>query len=144
LCARSGFQGGFFLTLEQAWPVATYLLFVLLIAGGMIGISHLLGQRHKERATGEVYESGVLPVGGSKLKFTAHFYLIAMMFVIFDLEAVFLFAWAVSARELGWIGYLEVLTFVLFLLAAFAYLFRMGAFDVIPKSPIPARKDGGS
>jgi NADH-quinone oxidoreductase subunit A len=124
------------LTFDQAWPIAVYIALVLVIIAGMLGLSFLLGQRHKEKATNEPYESGILSAGGARLRFTAHFYLIAMMFVIFDLEAVYIYAWAVAARELGWIGYIELLVFVAFLMAAFGYLWRMGAFDVFHR-PIP-------
>ena len=63
------------------------------------------------------------------MRFSAKFYLVAMFFVIFDLEAVFLFAWAVAVRETGWAGYVEVLLFITVLLATLAYLWRVGALD---------------
>jgi len=111
------------------WPLAVYGLLVLVLGGGMIGLSALLGQRHRERATGEPYESGILSTGSARVRLSVSFYLVAMFFVIFDLEAVYLFAWAVAARELGWAGYAEVLVFVAILVAALAYLWRRGALD---------------
>ena len=71
----------------------------------MVGASFVLGQRHNDRATGKPYESGIVSEGSARLRMTSQFYLMAMLFVIFDLEAVFIFAWAVAVRELGWAGY---------------------------------------
>jgi len=95
----------------------------------MLGLSYLLGERHKGRARGEPYESGIAPTGSARLRFDVKFYRVATFFVIFDLEAVFLFAWALSVRELGWLGYVEVLVFVGILLVALVYLWRIGALD---------------
>ena len=94
---------------------------------------NFLGERHQDRATGEPYESGIVSTGSARVRFSAHFYLVAMFFVIFDLEAVFLFAWAVAVPELGWVGYAEVLVFVGVLIAAWGYLWRIGALDWGPK-----------
>ncbi|MGH7844407.1 MAG: NADH-quinone oxidoreductase subunit A [Candidatus Binatia bacterium] len=95
----------------------------------MIGLSYVLGQRHQEGATGQPYESGIVSTGTARVRLSAKFYLIAMFFVIFDLETVFIFAWAVSARETGWAGYVEILVFIVVLLAALVYLWRVGALD---------------
>lgn len=111
------------------WPLAVYFAAVLVVVAGMLGLSYVLGERHKERATGEPYESGIVSTGSARLRLSAKFYLVAMLFVIFDLEAVFIFAWAVALRELGWIGYAEVIVFIGILLAALIYLWRVGALD---------------
>ncbi len=67
--------------------------------------------------------------GSARVRFSAKFYLVAMFFVIFDLEAVFLFAWAVAVRETGWTGYAEVLLFIRYCLRRLLYLWRVGALD---------------
>jgi len=95
----------------------------------MLGLSYLLGQHHNERATGSPYESGILSEGSARVRFSAKFYLVAMFFVIFDLEAVFIFAWAVAVKETGWIGYAEVFVFIAVLLVTLGYLWRVGALD---------------
>src|SRR5262245_59580896 len=95
----------------------------------MLCLSYLLGQRHHERATSEPYESGIVSTGSARLRFSAKFYLIAMLFVIFDLEAVFIFAWAIAFSELGWGGYLGALIFIGVLFAALIYEWRIGALD---------------
>ncbi len=115
------------------WPLGLYCAAVLVVVGGQIGLSYFLGERHQDRATCEPYESGIVSTGSARVRFSAHFYLVAMFFVIFDLEAVFLFAWAVAVPELGWVGYLEVLVFVTVLIAAWGYLWRIGALDWGPK-----------
>ncbi|HTP58979.1 MAG TPA: NADH-quinone oxidoreductase subunit A, partial [Spirochaetia bacterium] len=74
------------------------------------------------------YESGVPPTGSARLRFSADFYLVSMFFVIFDISAVFLFAWAVAVRDLGWAGYAAILVFMVETVAGLAYLWRMGAF----------------
>jgi len=109
------------------WPLVAYFGGVLLVVTSMLGISYVLGQRHQERATGEPYEGGMLPTGSARLRVAAPFYLIAMFFLLFDVEAVYLFAWAVAAREAGWPGYFEALIFVGVLAGALIYLWRMGA-----------------
>lgn len=100
------------------WPLAVYLAAVVFVVAGMIVTSWFLGQRHKERATGMPYESGIVPTGSARMRFANEFHLIAMFFVVIDIEAVFIFAWAVAARELGWAGYVEVFIFVAILVAS--------------------------
>lgn len=114
------------------WPLAVYIVAVILLIAAVMAISALLGQRHRGRATGEPFESGILPTGTARIHFSAKFYLIAMFFVVFDLEAVFVFAWALAAPELGWAGYITILVFIAVLIAALIYLWRLGALDWAP------------
>lgn len=116
------------------WPLALYFLLILLVVGLMLGLSYVLGERRREQKTGEPYESGILSTGTGRVRLTARFYLIAMFFVIFDLEVVFLIAWALAAREVGWTGYIEVVVFSVILLAALFYLYRVGALEWGPKT----------
>ena len=111
------------------WPLAVYAAIVGMLVVAMLGLSYVLGQRHQDRATGSPYESGILSQGSARVRYPVQFYLIAMFFVIFDLEAVFIFAWAIAVRETGWRGYAEVLLFIIVLLATLAYLWRVGALD---------------
>jgi NADH-quinone oxidoreductase subunit A len=92
-------------------------------------VSAVLGQRHREGATDETYEAGIVSTGSAQVRFDAKFYLMAMFFVIFDLEAVFIFAYAVAFRASGWIGYIEIFVFIGILMAALIYLWRLGALD---------------
>jgi NADH-quinone oxidoreductase subunit A len=111
------------------WTFGVYFALVLLIVSGMLIVSYLLGQRHSAPATGEPYESGIVAEGSAHVRLSAKFYLVAMLFVIFDLESVFLFAWAVAARALGWPAFWEAVTFIGVLVAALIYLWKVGALD---------------
>lgn len=111
------------------WPLGVYLVIVVMLVVAMLGLSFVLGQRHHNRATGSPYESGILSQGSARVRLSAKFYLVAMFFVIFDLEAVFIFAWAIAVRETGWTGYAEAMGFIAVLLATLVYLWRVGALD---------------
>jgi NADH-quinone oxidoreductase subunit A len=113
----------------ELWPLGVYFILVILLVGAMLFISYLLGQRHQDRATGSPYEAGILSEGSARVRLSAKFYLVAVFFVIFDLESVFIVAWAVAGRELGWAGYWEMFIFVMILIAALVYLWRLGALD---------------
>jgi NADH-quinone oxidoreductase subunit A len=99
------------------------------LVAAVVALSYVIGERHKAHGTDEPFESGIVTVGLARLRLSARFYLIAVFFVIFDMEAVFLFAWAVAFRELGWAGYIEATIFISILVAALAYLWRLGALD---------------
>lgn len=111
------------------WPLAVYFAAVLFIVVVMVGLSYVLGQRHTEPATGSQYESGIVSQGSAQARLSVKFFLVAAFFVVFDLETVFLFLWAVAGRELGWSGYIETLIFAGVLVAALIYLWRTGALD---------------
>ncbi len=115
------------------WPLVLYFAAIIALVAAMLGSSYVLGTRHTDRAKFEPFESGIVSVGSARLRFPAKFYLVAMLFVIFDLEAVFIFAWAIAFRTVGWPGYVEVLVFVAILGAALAYLWRGGALDWGPQ-----------
>jgi NADH-quinone oxidoreductase subunit A len=111
------------------WPLAVYFGGVLALVAAMLLLSWVLGERHRERATGAPYEGGILSAGSARVRFPAQFYLLAMFFVVFDLEAVFILAWAVGGRELGWSGYTTMVVFASVLMASLAYLSGVGALD---------------
>jgi NADH-quinone oxidoreductase subunit A len=117
--------------------LSSLVLYIALVIGlcvVMLGLSWVLGERTPyTRATLDPYESGIVHVGSARYRFSAKYYLMAMFFVIFDLEAVFVYAWAVSARESGWPGYVEMLVFLGILVAALAYLWRLGALEWAPR-----------
>ncbi len=115
-------------------PLIVYSALVVLVTATMLA-SYVLGQRHRDPGTGTPYESGIVSEGSARVRFSARFYLVAMFFVVFDVEAVFLFAWAVAAREAGWAGYWEVVIFIGVLMAALIYLWRVGALDWATERP---------
>jgi len=116
------------------WRLAGYALLVFVVAGGMLLLSWLLGQRRLDHSDQQPYESGMPLTGSARLRLSADFYLLAVFFVVFDLEAAFIFVWAVAVRELGWAGYLEVCVFIAVLVVALIYLWRVGALDWGPRA----------
>ena len=111
------------------WPLVAYFAFVVVLVGAILVISYLLGPHHSEPATGEPYEGGIVSEGSARARFSSGYYLVAMFFVIFDLESVFIFAWAVTARELGWTGYWAIVLFAGMIVAPLIYLWKVGALD---------------
>ena len=131
--------------LHTFWPFALFSVLVFLLVALMLALSAVLGQKHRERSTGEPYESGIVSTGSARMRFDAKFYLMAMFFVIFDLEAVFIFAWAVAVPELGWSGYGEIIIFIAILLVALIYLWRVGALEWgTEKHAVHRRRRGAS
>jgi NADH-quinone oxidoreductase subunit A len=134
-------------TQAPLWPLIVYFAAIVVTAAGMIAFSWVLGQRHHERATGKPYEAGVPITGSARLRFSADFYLVAMFFVIFDLESIFVLAWAVAVRELEWAGFAAVAWFIAILAASLAYLWKTGALDWFavrrPAAPASASSSPG-
>lgn len=114
------------------WPLLVYGAIVLSLVGLILGLSYVLGQHHNERATGEPYEGGILSAGTARMRFSSQFYLVAMLFVIFDVETIFILSWAIAFRELGWYGYMGVLVFIGLLAIVLVYEWRNGALDFGP------------
>ncbi|MCF5719293.1 NADH-quinone oxidoreductase subunit A [Aeromonas veronii] len=119
----------------QHWAFAIYVIGAITIGLVMIGLAALLGGRAYGRTKNKPFESGVDSVGSARLRFSAKFYLVAMFFVIFDVEALYLFAWSVSVRESGWVGFIEATIFIGLLLIGLIYLWRIGALDWSPRKP---------
>lgn len=113
------------------WPFVLYSALVIALVAFIIGLSAVLGQsqRHRKGAAAQIYESGLVSTGSAHVRFAVKFYLIAMFFVIFDLEAAFIYLYAVTFQDLGWTGYIEINIFIGILLAALVYLWRNGALD---------------
>jgi NADH-quinone oxidoreductase subunit A len=126
------------LTLQEIkfWPFLIYALCVFFVVGVMLGLSYILGERHREKLTDEPFESGIPPTGNARLRFSSHFYLIAIFFVIFDLDAVFIMVWAISFRELGIAGYIGIVVFIGILLAVLVYEIGIKALDFGPKGKL--------
>lgn len=116
----------------NATQLTNLTVYCIVVAGLVCLImitSHFLGQRRRNKSTVEPFESGVVSVGDAHLRFSAPFFLVAIFFVIFDLEAVFLFIWVISFYESGIAGFIEASIFIFILLAGLAYLWKLGALD---------------
>lgn len=117
------------------WALGVYFLVLIFVIAVILLVSWLLGPSHREPATGSPYEGGILSEGSARVRLSARFYLVAMFFVVFDLEAAFIYSWAVAANELGWAGYWEVVVFIGVLVVTLAYLWKQGALDWNPQRP---------
>lgn len=117
---------------DVLWPALIYGLIVLTLVGAILALSYPLGGRHRERATGEPYEGGILSTGSANVRFSSQFYLIAMLFVIFDVETIFIVSWAIAFEELGWYGFVGVVVFIILLVVVLLYEWRNGALDFGP------------
>lgn len=118
--------------LNIIWPFIVYAAAVVLLVAVMIAVSYFIGERHAEKAKDLPYEAGIKPTGSARMHFPIHFYMIALFFVVFDLEAVFIFTWAISFNETGWRGYFILLVFIAELLILLIYLWKVGALDFGP------------
>jgi NADH-quinone oxidoreductase subunit A len=125
------------------WPLAIFFILTVILVAAILGLSFLLGERHWERTTGEPYESGILPTGSARRRIPVKYYLVAAAFVLFDLEAVYIFAWAAAFRDLGWAGYCQIVIFIAILLAALVYFWRIGALNWGPRTGNPEQQKGG-
>lgn len=114
---------------ESYLPVLIHGALVLLLGGVMLALSSLIGRRAPSRVKAMPYESGVVPVGDTRQPFNVKFYLVAMLFILFDVEAVFLYPWAVIYRELKLFGFFEMLLYMFIILAGFFYIWKRGALD---------------
>jgi NADH-quinone oxidoreductase subunit A len=114
-------------------PLLSLLLYATIVAfllAAILFLSHILGQHHHDRATNKPYEGGIEQTGSARLRFSAQFYLVAMLFVIFDVEAVFIILWALGFYELGWYGYIGVAIFIGQLVVVLVYEWGIGALDI--------------
>ncbi len=109
--------------------IAIYMFAAMAVVAAILILSHILGQRRNARATSEPYESGMLTTGSARMHTLANYFPVAMFFVVFDLEVVFLIAWALVAKQLGWRGYIGMAIFVGLLLLVLMYLVRQGALE---------------
>lgn len=114
------------------WAFGVFVVIAFGLCAFMLTGGWLLGGRAKARYKDTPFESGIAPVGSTQLRLSAKFYLVAMFFVIFDVEALFLYAWSTSVRESGWIGFAEASIFIFILLAGLVYLVRTGALNWAP------------
>ena len=116
---------------DTYFPVLLQAVVVMALAAGLLGVSFLLGKRVRNRIKDTPYESGITPTGNARERFSVKFYLVGMLFILFDIEAIFLYPWAVVFREPGMAkpAFLEMLIFVVLILTGFFYIWKKGALD---------------
>lgn len=118
---------------ELYFPVLVQALLAMGLAAGLLSVSYILGKKVRNRVKDMPYESGIVPTGDARQRFSVKFYLVGMLFILFDIEAIFLYPWVVVYRELNhqyrFFGFLEMLVFVILILSGFFYIWKKGALD---------------
>ena len=120
---------------EIYFPVLVQFIIAVALAAGLIGASTFLGKRARSPLKDTPYESGMAPVGSAHERFSVKFFLVGMIFILFDIEAVFLYPWVVVYRELKMFGFFEMLIFVILILSGFFYIWKKGALDWADTGP---------
>ena len=115
--------------LQDYFPILVYLIIVIAVALAILGLSAWVGIRRPSREKLSPYECGITPVGNARERFSVSFYLVGMLFILFDVEAVFLYPWAVVYKDLRWSGFLEMFLYIVILLAGYLYIWKKGALD---------------
>jgi NADH-quinone oxidoreductase subunit A len=120
---------------EHYLPILIHAGLALIVGGAMLALSSFLGRHKPSKEKAMPYESGVTPVGDTRHPMNVKFYLVAMLFILFDVEAVFLYPWVVVFRDLShkpyprMFGYFEMVLYMAFILAGFFYIWKRGALD---------------
>ena len=112
---------------ETFFPILFLIVFAGFIAAVLVALSIFLGRRTKMGRKGDPYECGIPPTGTTKEPVPVKFYMVAILFILFDIEVVFLYPWAVISRQLGVFGFIEMLVFVVILLVGYFYILGRGA-----------------
>jgi len=106
-----------------------YAFLVLTLTGALLFLCSWLGEKRGTPEKRRAYECGMIPTGSARFRYPVPFYLVAIFFLIFDVEAAFLFAWAVAFEELGWTGWLQIVFFITILLLGLFYVWGKGGLD---------------
>jgi NADH-quinone oxidoreductase subunit A len=112
---------------ETFYPILFLVFFAVFLAVMLVLMSALIGRRTRMGKKGIPYECGLEPVGSTKDPIPVKFYMVAILFILFDIEVIFLYPWAVISRSLGWFGFVEMLVFVLIILVGYFYILGKGA-----------------
>ena len=120
---------------ETYFPVLVQIAIAVVVAGALVALSYLIGKRVKDRVKDTPYECGIAPTGSARERFSVKFYLVGIVFILFDIEAVFLYPWAVVYRELKMFAFVEMFLFVVLILVGFFYVWRKGALDWSGEAP---------
>lgn len=114
--------------------LAIFVFMVLALIGGLLFLASWLGEKKQSPEKVRPYECGVVPTGPARFRYPVPFYVVAIFFLIFDVEAAFIFAWAVAFHELGWMGWLEIFFFIFVLIFGLFYIWRKGGLEWGPTS----------
>ncbi len=115
--------------LQAYFPLAVALALAGIVAVALVALAAVLGPRRPSPVKLSPFECGSDPIGSARERFGVKFYMIALLFIVFDLEAVFVYPWAVLLKDLGWAGYVEMAIFAFTLVVGLAYVWKKGALD---------------
>ena len=128
---------------DTYFPVLVQMAIAIVVAAALVAISFLLGQRVRNRVKDSPYESGIAPTGSARERFSVKFYLVAMLFILFDIEAIFLYPWAVVYKQLKMFAFVEMLAFVVLIMAGFFFVWKKGVLDwAQPERDTPLKTEG--
>jgi NADH-quinone oxidoreductase subunit A len=120
---------------ETYFPLLVQIVIAAAVAGALVFLSTFLGKRFRGPAKDMPYESGMRPIGSARERFSVKYYLVAIVFILFDIEAIFLYPWAVVYRELRLFAFFEMLLFIVIILAGFFYIWKKGALNWSKEEP---------
>ena len=126
IIARAPMMGN---DLHSYAPLLLHLVLAMALSGVILLLSSVVGWRRPSKVKNQAYECGMTPTGDAREPFSIKFYLVAMIFILFDVEAIFLYPWAYIFRQLRWFGFMEMLLYIGILLVGYFYLWKKGALD---------------
>jgi NADH-quinone oxidoreductase subunit A len=115
--------------LDNYGPLLLMFILAAVLSGALVVVSALVGRHKPSREKDQPYECGISPTGDARAPVSVHFYMVALVFILFDIEAIFLYPWALVYRELKVFGFVEMLLYIIILFAGYIYLWKKGALD---------------
>ena len=115
--------------LDNYGPILLMFILAAGLAGVLIAASTIVGKHKRTKEKDQAYECGMSPTGDAREPFSVHFYMVALIFILFDIEAIFLYPWALIYHDLKWFGFVEMVLYIAILLVGYIYLWKKGALD---------------
>jgi len=115
--------------LDSYGPLLLMFILAAFTAAALITVSSIVGRRKPSREKEQPYECGIRPTGDARQPFSVHFYMVGLIFILFDIEAIFLYPWALVYQDLKVFGFVEMLLYIIILLVGYVYLWKKGALD---------------
>jgi NADH-quinone oxidoreductase subunit A len=125
---------------EYWFPVLVQTVLAMVIAAALVTLSYVIGHKVKNRVKDTPYECGIVPTGDAQHRFSVKFYLVAMLFILFDIEAIFLYPWAVVYKQLKMFAFVEMLLFIAFVMAGFFFIWKKGVLDWAETDRLAAKR----
>ncbi|MEZ4525103.1 MAG: NADH-quinone oxidoreductase subunit A [Desulfobacterales bacterium] len=111
------------------FSLAVFGIIVTVLIGFLLFLSYWLGEKKPGTEKLRVYESGIIPTGSARLRYPVPFFMVAIFFLLFDVEGAYIFSWAVACKELGWAGWMQMSFFIIILLLGLIYVWRKGGLE---------------